>query len=333
MQETQDPSQGLGTGLDRPIFYGSVIIIVSLCLPLALYPQQGQQILGQAFDYLTHNFGILYLMGSVATLLFLLYLAFSRYGDIRLGTSRPDFSTFSWSAMLFCGGIGTSILYWGTVEWAHYYESPPYAVTPGSPEALNWAVSYPIFHWGLIGWALYCLPGVAVSYSYYVRGAKSLRLSEACQPIIGKQANGLLGRVIDLLFVIGLVGACSTGIGLAVPLIGMCVTELFGLDREAWGFTLDLIVIFVVTVIFASSVWMGLERGIKRLSDWNIWLAFALLVFITVVGPTLFIVELGFEGVGHMVQNLVRMSTWADAARTSNFVESWTVFYLSLIHI
>ena len=116
MQETQDPSQGLGTGLDRPIFYGSVIIIVSLCLPLALYPQQGQQILGQAFDYLTHNFGILYLMGSVATLLFLLYLAFSRYGDIRLGTSRPDFSTFSWSAMLFCGGIGTSVLYWGVVE-------------------------------------------------------------------------------------------------------------------------------------------------------------------------------------------------------------------------
>ena len=95
MQEMQDPPQGLGGGLDRPIFYGSVIIIVSLCLPLALYPQQqqGQQILGQAFDYLTHNFGILYLMGSVATLLFLLYLAFSRYGEIRLGSSRPDFST------------------------------------------------------------------------------------------------------------------------------------------------------------------------------------------------------------------------------------------------
>ena len=156
---------------------------------------------------------VLYLIGSVATLLFLLYLALSRYGDIRLGDTAPDFSTFSWSAMLFCGGIGTSILYWGTVEWAHYYESPPFSVVPGTPEALNWAVSYPIFHWGLIGWALYCLPGVAVSYSYYVRGAKSLRLSEACEPIIGRQANGLLGRIIDLLFVVGLVGACSTGIG------------------------------------------------------------------------------------------------------------------------
>ena len=252
-----------------------------------MYPEEGQRILGIAFDYLTRNFGILYLFGSVATLLFLLYLAFSRYGDIKLGDTPPDFSTFSWSAMLFCGGIGTSILYWGTVEWAHYYENPPFSVAAGTPQALNWAVSYPIFHWGLIGWALYCLPGVAVSYSYYVRGAKSLRLSEACAPIIGRQANGMLGRIIDLLFVIGLVGACSTGIGLAVPLIGMCVTELFGLDRAAWGFSLDLIVIFVVTVIFATSVWFGLEKGIRRLSDWNVALAFALLLFIAIYGIVL----------------------------------------------
>lgn len=332
MQESQsefkqEPQQGLGNGLDRPVFFGSVIIIVSLCLPLAIYPEEGQRMLGNAFDYLTHNFGILYLMGSVATLLFLLFLAFSRYGDIKLGDTSPDFSTFSWSAMLFCGGIGTSILYWGTVEWAHYYQSPPFSVVPGTPEALNWAVSYPIFHWGLMGWALYCLPGVAISYSYYVRGAKSLRLSEACAPIIGRQANGPLGLVIDLIFVIGLVGACSTGIGLAVPLIGMCVTELFGLDRAAWGFSLDLVVIFVVTATFATSVWFGLEKGIKRLSDWNVALAFVLLFFIVLMGPTLFIVELGFEAVGHMLQNFLRMSTWADAAKTSSFVESWTVFY------
>ena len=156
-QPTPEPQQGIGNGLDRPIFFGSVIIILSLCLPLALYPEDGQQMLGRAFDYLTHNFGIVYLIGSVATLLFLLYLALSRYGDIELGDTRPDFSTFSWSAMLFCGGIGTSILYWGTVEWAHYYESPPFSVAAGTPEALNWAVSYPIFHWGLIGWALCCL--------------------------------------------------------------------------------------------------------------------------------------------------------------------------------
>ena len=206
-------------------------------------------------------------MGSVATLLFLLYLAFSRYGEIRLGSSRPDFSTLVGRHRHLLLVLVPSILYWGYGRMGALLPKSSPRVAP-DPLKSNWAVSYPIFHWGLIGWALYCLPGVA-GLQPLPAGAKS-RLSEACQPIIGKQANGLLGRVIDLLFVVGLVGACSTGIGLAVPLIGMCVTELFGLDREAWGFTLDLIVIFVVTVIFATSVWMGLERGIKRLGDWNI---------------------------------------------------------------
>jgi BCCT family betaine/carnitine transporter len=126
---------------------------------------------------------------------------------------------------------------------------------------------------------------------------------------------------------VGLVGACSIGIGLAVPLIGACVAHLLQVDRESLGFALDVVVILVVTCIFASSVWMGLERGIKRLSDINVMLALVLLAFILIVGPTLFIVELGVEGVGHMLQNFIRMGTYTDAAGTTNFVEAWTVFY------
>jgi len=125
---------------------------------------------------------------------FLGFIAFSRHGAIRLGDEAPDFSTASWFAMLFCGGIGTSVLYWGTVEWVYYFQTPPFAVEPKSAEALRWAGSYPIFHWGIMGWAFYCLPGVAVAYSYYVRGVKSLRLSDACEPIIGKHSRGVLGR-------------------------------------------------------------------------------------------------------------------------------------------
>ena len=313
--------------LDRLIFFGSVLIIFSLCIPLALFPEQGAELLGAAFNYLTQSFGIFYIVGSIATISFLGFIAFSRHGAIRLGNDAPDFSTASWFAMLFCGGIGTSVLYWGTVEWAYYFQSPPYSVVAESEEALRWAGSYPIFHWGIMGWAFYCLPGVAIAYSYYVRGVKSLRLSDACEPVIGKHSRGPLGRVIDLLFVVGLVGACSTGIALSVPLIGMSVAELLSLDREAWGFSLDLIVIFVVTCIFATSVWIGLEKGIKRLSDLNVTMAILLLAFILIVGPTLFMVEMGVESLGHMVQNFVRMSTWTDPLGTSDFVESWTVFY------
>jgi BCCT family betaine/carnitine transporter len=178
-----------------------------------------------------------------------------------------------------------------------------------------------------MGWSLYVLPGVAIAYSYYVRGAKSLRLSDACEPVIGRHAKGALGRAIDLLFVVGLVGACSMGIGLAVPLIGECIAYLLQVDRKSLGFALDVAVILVVTCIFAGSVWVGLEKGIKRLSDLNVMLAMFLLIFIFVAGPTLFMVELGFESIGHMLQNFVRMSTYTDAAGTSSFVEDWTVFY------
>jgi BCCT family betaine/carnitine transporter len=306
----QSSKRGLSGELDRLIFFGSVLGIISLCVPLALYPEEGGAILGRAFDFLTQNFGVLYVAGASFTFAFLLYLAFSRHGDIRLGDKSPEFSTLSWAAMLFCGGIGTSVLYWGVVEWAYYFQAPPYGVTPATPEAMLWSVSYPLFHWGLMGWSLYVLPGVAIAYSYYVRGAKSLRLSDACEPVIG-----------------GLVGACSIGIGLAVPLIGACVAHLLQVDRQSLGFTLDVVVILVVTCIFAGSVWMGLERGIKRLSDLNVMLALVLLAFILIAGPTLFIVELGLEGVGHMLQNFVRMSTYTDAAGTTNFVEAWTVFY------
>ena len=190
----QSSNKSFAGDLDRLIFFGSVAGIISLCVPLALFPEQGGIILGKAFDFLTQQFGVFYVAGASLTFAFLLYLAFSRHGNIRLGNSAPEFSTLSWAAMLFCGGIGTSVLYWGVVEWAYYFQAPPYGVTPQTPEAMLWSVSYPIFHWGLMGWSLYVLPGVAIAYSYYVRGAKSLRLSDACEPVIGRQAQGALGR-------------------------------------------------------------------------------------------------------------------------------------------
>ena len=123
---------------------------------------------------------------------------------------------------------------------------------------------------------------------------------------------------------IGLVGACSTGIGLAVPLIAACLGWMFGFEDT---FALKVVVITVVTVVFAISVWVGLERGIKRLSNLAVWLAFALLGFVLITGPTVYILEFGTATIGFMLQNYITMSTWTDPARVPNFVESWTVFY------
>ncbi len=319
--QRDDPS----ADIDWFIFISSAAIVFAVCIPLALYPDSGALVLDEAFRFVTHKLGIGYILFSIAAIGLLVYLAFSRFGSIRLGTQlRPDFSTFSWAAMLFCGGIGTSVLYWGTIEWAHYYRAPPMGVAPQSVDALQWAMAYPIFHWGFTGWALYCLPAVAVAYAYHVRGVRSLTLSAACEPIIGEWAHRFPGRMIDMTYMIGLVGACSTGIGLAVPLIAACLERMFGFENT---FTLKVLVITAVTIVFAISVWVGLERGIKRLSNLAVWLAFGLLVFVLITGPTVYILELGTATFGFMLQNYLTMSTWTDPAAASDFVESWTVFY------
>ncbi len=322
-------SAGSRGEINWQVFAGSVAVLVCLIAPLALFPEDGRVVLTEAFDYLTTNFGVLYIAAGIFALVYLLFLATGRHRHLVMGRSgeAPQFSRFSWGAMLFCGGIGTSVLYWGSIEWAHYYTAPPFGVEPLSAEAMQWAVSYPIFHWGPIGWAFYCLPGVAMGYVYYQGDARTLRLSEACAAVTPQSWRPMLDPVIDMIFVIGLVGACSTGIGLAVPLIGTLVSQLFGLDRDGLGFTLDVIVIISITALFSASAWLGLEKGIKRLSNANAWLAFALIGFVLFAGPTRYIVEMGIESLGHLLQNFVRMSTWTDSGSTSNFVESWTVFY------
>ena len=311
--------------IDWFIFVSSAVIIFAVCLPLAIFPETGSVLLSQAFDYVTQKLGIAYILFSLGAIILLLYLAFSRFGMVVLGTqNKPDFSNFSWAAMLFCGGIGTSVLYWGTIEWAHYYQNPPMSLEPESAEALQWATAYPIFHWGFTGWALYCLPAIAIAYAYHVRGITSLTLSAACEPILGKWTHRFPGRLIDLTYMVGLVGAASTGIGLTVPLIAACLGWMLSIPDT---FALKVGVISIVTVVFAVSVWIGLDRGIKRLSNLAVSLAFVLLAFVLLTGPTLYILEAGTSTVGFVLQNYLTMSTWTDPAADSNFVETWTVFY------
>ncbi len=295
-------------------------------MPLVLYPDAGKEILGRGFDYVTQDLGVAYVVFAAAALIILLVLAFGRHGQIRLGPpdSQPDYSTFSWAAMLFCGGIGTSVIYWGTIEWAYYFQAPPFGATPESKEALGWATSYPLFHWGLTGWALYCLPGVAIAYAYHVRKMPTLSLSGACEAVLGRHSNGPLGRLIDLTFMVGLIGAISTGLGLAVPLMAAISNHLFGIEEN---FLLSCIIILVITSLYAFSVYVGLEKGIKRLSNLNVGLALLMLLFVLIFGPTVYILETAVEAVGHTLQNFLKMSTYNDSAGETDFVGAWTVFY------
>ena len=312
--------------VDWPGFIASIAVILAVCIPLLLFPESGGKFLVNLYGSVTSHFGFLYMLAGMAVLVFLFWLALGPYGKVRLaaGDEEPDFSTLSWVAMLFCAGVGAGLMYWAPIEWGYYYDSPPFGAEPRSVEAAEWASTYGIFHWGPTAWALYCLPTVAIAYPYYAKKMTFLRLSTSCHYFFGGEQETRSERVIDWLFMIGLLGGAGTSLGFSTPLIAACVSRVTGLEAD---FTMEVAIVVVSVAIFATSVWLGLKKGIKRLSDFNMWLAFVLLAFVLIAGPTVFLLKTSVNSLGLMAQNFVRMNSWTDAFTDSGFVESWTVFY------
>jgi BCCT family betaine/carnitine transporter len=312
--------------IDVRVFALSVGLLGLVAVPLALFPETSGRLTSLTYEWLALHLGPVYLWAGVATLGFSLYLAFSRYGSVVLGDDgeAPEFSNGSWFAMLFCAGIASGLLYWGVIEWAHYFRSPPYGAEAGSVEGILWATSYPLFHWGFTAWGFYTLPTLAVAYACHRRGESAYRLSKACRPVLGAQADGTPGRLIDVLFMVGILGGASTSLGLSTPLIAEGFAELTGSVRS---FGLDVGIVLVCSLIFAISVYVGLDRGIRVLSNLNLVLALAFVTFVLVAGDTLFIVKMSTSAVGHVVQNFIRMNLWTDPIVQTGFVEDWTIFY------
>lgn len=312
--------------VDRFLFGATVAVIAATCLPILLFPAQAADGIAIAYDVITERFGFAYLAYGSGTVAFLIWLAASRFGRVVLGKSRDrvEFRTLTWIAMLFCAGVGAGLLYWAVIEWAYYLRTPPFGIEAGSQDALEWASAYGLFHWGITGWALFCLPAVAIAYPYYVRKVPYLRLSTACLPFLPNGVNSRRGRLIDFLFMINLIGGTGTSLGLSTPMIAAAFAELTGVPQT---FLLEVATVVLCIAIFGTSAWLGLRNGIRRLSDLNLWLAFLLLAFVLVAGPTTFILKAGLNGIGLVLQNFVRLNTWTDAFADSRFVEDWTVFY------
>lgn len=312
--------------MDWANFGTCVAVILLVCLPLALSPERGGAVMQTLYDFIAHEFGILYLIAGIACIGFLIWLASGRFGSVKLGdpSDTPEFSYPSWAAMLFCAGVGAGLMYWCSIEWTYYFQAPPFGAAPRSTEAAEWAATYGLYHWGVSAWAFYCLPTVAIAYPYYVRKLPYLRFSGSCHYFLEGREHGTISRVIDFLFMVALIGGAASSLGFSSPMIAVCLSRLFNIEHT---FALELSVVLLCIALFATSVWMGLRKGIKRLSDLNMMLAFGLLLFVLIMGPTLFILKTSLNSVGLMAQNFLRMNFWTDPFSDSGFVENWTIFY------
>ncbi|HDJ7520174.1 BCCT family transporter [Staphylococcus aureus] len=321
--------------MDWTTFIGTVAVLLFAVIPMMAFPKASEDIITGINSAISDSIGSIYLFMGLAIFCFVMYIAFGKYGNVTLGkaSDKPEFNTFTWGAMLFCAGIGSDILYWGVIEWAFYYQVPPNGAKSMSDEALQYATQYGMFHWGPIAWAIYVLPALPIGYLVFVKKQPVYKISQACRPILKGQTDKFVGKVVDILFIFGLLGGAATSLALGVPLISAGIERLTGLDGK--NMILRSAILLTITVIFAISSYTGLKKGIQKLSDINVWLSFVLLAFIFIIGPTVFIMETTVTGFGNMLRGFFHMATWLEpfggikGRKETNFPQDWTIFYWS----
>lgn len=312
--------------VDTTVFFVSWLALLALAIPIIVFPEQCKTIVNALNSFVINYLGSAYMWFGIFCLAFCIWISFSRYGKIRLGheKEKPEFKTFSWAAMLFCCGVGAGVVYWGFIEWAYYFQAPPLGLVAGTWQAAEMAPAYGFFHWGPTAWAIYSVSACAFAYMLFVRKGDILKASEGCRGVIGKHTDGVWGKLIDIFFIFGIVGAVATSLGLANPLVTAAVSTLFNIPVTP---VLEIIVLLIIVAMFAMSAFSGLQRGIKVLSNLNVWIALALVIFVFLVGNPKFLLDTSTTAIGLMAQNFMRMSTWMDSIGCSMFPQSWTVFY------
>lgn len=312
--------------IDKRIFFPAYLVLMAISLPIIFWPEGSEKVIGKINSWILTNLGWFYILYGIFAIVFVLWVAFNRYGKIKLGDKgeKPEYKTFSWAAMLFCAGIGAGIIYWGAIEWVYYYQAPPLGAEAGSWQAAELSIAYGIFHWGPAAWAIYSVAACAIGYLFYVKKIPILKVSEALRPILKDKVDGTIGVIINIAFMFGLLGATATSLGIGAPLATAGLAHVLGVEINL---AFEFIVIFLITGLFAASAYLGLKKGIKVLSDVNIALTIVLIAFVFIAGNTIFYLDMGTTAVGVVLQKFPTMITWLDPAGKSGFPQGWTVFY------
>ena len=310
--------------VNRPVFIASALLIVGFIFFGSLFGELAGEVFNQLQSFITHRFRWLFIILMNVAVVFSLYIALSRYGDIRLGhqTEHPEYSLLSWFGMLFSAGIGIGLLYWGTAEPLYHFMSPPMGQAE-TVEAAKQAMSISFLHWGIHAWALYCVVALSLAYFHYRRGLP-LSIRSVLYPLIGQKIYGKWGHVVDTLAVFGTMFGVVTSLGLGAMQINAGFSNVFGIPNNV---PVQLCLIAIITAMATLSVMMGLDKGIKRLSDINIVLTVLLPGFMLFFGPTQFIIDSFIENIGNYVSQLIPLGFWSEAYSNTDWQANWTIFY------
>jgi choline/glycine/proline betaine transport protein len=318
---------GFGFDLHPQVTFVSAALVTTFIVLTLMFQEQAASFFESTLGAISGNLGWLLIFGANILIGAALFFALSRFGEIRIGgpDAKPEFSRFGWFAMLLSAGMGIGLMFWSVGEPIFHYDSPSplFGIEAGTPEALQAALGTTFFHWGLHPWAIYAVVGLGLAFFAYNRGLP-LTIRSIFYPLLGDRIYGFWGNVIDVLSVMATLFGLATSLGLGVSQVAAGLDVLIGTPTTT---TFKVILIAVITCAAVVSVVAGLDKGVKRLSQFNMGLAALFLLFILVVGPTVFILSGFTQSVGFYLQNLPELSLWTETFRDTNWQGSWTVFY------
>lgn len=317
--------QKWGFDLHPEVFFVSAGLILLFVAVTLIFHEPAENAFSAIQSAIAEGAGWFMIIATSIYLGVVVILAFSRYGKIRLGGpgTKPEFSTFSWLAMLFSAGMGIGLMFWSVGEPIFHFQTPPLGSAPETAAAAEEAMGITYFHWGLHAWGIYALVGLSLAFFTFNRGLP-LTMRSVFYPLLGEKIYGWAGNAIDILAVAATLFGLATSLGFGVQQVNAGLNFLIGLPDNVF---IQVALIALITGFATVSVVAGLDGGVRRLSEWNIYLAAAFLLFVLVAGPTLFILGSFVQSIGYYLGLLPVLSFWTETFENTNWQNSWTVFY------
>jgi len=310
--------------INGPVFYGSIIVIGIFLAIGVVFPGSADEIFGSLQAGILNSFGWLYLLAVGVFLVTVILLCLGRYGRLKLGPdeSNPDFSFTSWIAMLFAAGMGIGLMFYAVGEPMTHFMAPPTA-DPRSIAAMREAMSVTFFHWGIHAWAIYAVVGLSLAYFGY-RYNLPLTIRSGLYPLLKERINGPIGHAVDIFAIVGTMFGIATSLGLGVSQINSGLNYLLGVPV---GPEVQLPLIAVITAFATISVVTGLDKGVRILSETNLLVAIALMLFVLIVGPTSQLMRDFVQNIGLYLDTLLLRTFNIYAYEPTPWVDGWTLFY------
>jgi len=324
--DPSDKKPFLGLIVHNPVFYPSLIIVVLSVILALVFSEQAQSSLENAQKIVSDKTGWIYTIAVNTFIVFCLYMAFGKFGSIRIGgpQAKPEFKVYAWFAMLFSTGIGNGLVLFSIADPVRDFMNPPRLPANAPPGAIaQEAINFSFLHHGIHGWAIYSVIGLSLAYFTYNR-KMPLTIRSAFYPLLGDRIYGWIGNLIDVVAVVATLFGLATTMGFGVGQINAGFTQVFGIPDNLF---IQYLIILGITAIATLSVVSGVNKGIKFLSEMNVNVAVIIFILVLVLGPTAFIMKSYVQNIGSYLYHFIDLATWSGAYGTSSWHNNVTLMY------